>query len=91
MFLAPEDSAQRCQIQQIAFVGADNKAYVRHQQHDHDLQKAAQGAVGEAVANHQGKQICAEDAQNTANHRPNQPLQAHSQQAPFKNDNCQSE
>src|SRR6185503_19628726 len=84
-------SAQRGEVQQVAFVGAYDQANVCHQQHDHDLQKAAQRTLCQAIANHQRKEIRAKDSQNAPDRRTDKPLQAYPQQAPLKHDDSGAE
>ncbi len=86
LLLAAKDSPQRRKIEQIAFVGADDQANVGHQQHDHDLEETSRVARAEAVAEDQGKQVGAEDAQHAADGGPDQPLQADPAQPPFEQD-----
>src|SRR5439155_15961556 len=81
LLFAAEDAAQRGEVQQVAFVGADDESHVGHQQHDQQLQKALGAAGGDGIANDQRKKIGAEDAEDAADDRADQPLQADQPQA----------
>src|SRR5208283_3235665 len=83
---AAEDAAERRQIEQVAFVGADHQADVGHDQHDHDLQETLGGAGRNAVANHEREQIRADDAEHAADGGSDQAPQAHGAQPPLKHD-----
>ena len=62
-------------------------ADVRHEQHYQELQKTLGASRDHAVANHQGKEVRAKDAEHTANGSADQALQADQAQPPFeKND-----
>ena len=86
LLLAAEDAAQSCQVQQIALVGPDNQANVRHQKHHQNLQETLRVALRNAAADDQSEKVRAADAEDTANGRPDQPFQADGAQLPFEKD-----
>src|SRR5258708_17082089 len=81
-----ENPAERRQVQQVAFVGADDQANVRHQQHDHELQKTLAAFVWNAVLDDNAEQISAENAENASDHRADQPFEADNAQPHLKDD-----
>jgi hypothetical protein len=91
LFLTTEDAAKCGQIQEVALVRADDQPDIRHQQHDHDLEEAAQRSIDQAVMNDQCEQVSANDAEDASDRRPDQPLQADPQQPPLEKHNCDSE
>src|SRR5580692_8421467 len=84
LLFATKHSAQRCQVQQVAFARTHNQAHVCHQQHDQDLKKALGAAGRHTAANHQRKQVSPADAEDAPDGRADQPFQAHSAQLPFE-------
>src|SRR5262249_26368796 len=71
-----EDAAQRGQVQQVALTRAHRQADIGHQQHDEELQEALSGSWSYAIADHEAEQVGADDPENAADHRPDQPLEA---------------
>src|SRR5438552_1096354 len=91
LLFAAEDAAQRGEVQQVAFVGADDEPHVGHEQHDQQLQEALGAAGGDGVANDQRKKIGAEDAEDATDDRADQPLQADQPQPHLKGDDGQAD
>src|SRR3984893_4141328 len=83
---AAEDSAERRQIEQIAFVGADRQSHVSHDQHDHDLQETLDRAGRATVANDERAKVSAHDTEHAADRGSDQALQTHCAQPPLKHD-----
>ena len=81
LLLAAEDAAERGQVQQLAFTGADDQADVGHQQHDKQLQEALGRTRLNAVFDDQAEKISADDAEDAADDGADQPLQADLPQA----------
>src|SRR5208337_3248081 len=84
LLLTAENPTQRRQVQQIAFVGADDQAYVGHQQHHQDLKKAPGVLAQRAVADDQGKQVGATNAEEAPDGRTDESFQAHPPQLPLE-------
>ena len=89
LLLAAENAAQRSQVQQVALVRTHDQTHVGHQEHHQDLQEALRVAFGNAVADDQGEQVGANNAEDAADGSPDQPLQADQSQAPFEQDDTQ--
>ena len=91
LLLPTENAAQGGQIQQIALVGPDDQSDIGHQEHDQDLQEALGVPGGDAVANDEGKQVGAEDAEDAAHGGANQALQTDPAQPPFEQDDAEAD
>src|SRR5581483_3525146 len=87
LLFAAEDAAQSRQVEQVSFVGAHDQPDISHQQHDDDLEKAAQGAFREAVTNDQSEQVGADYSQDASDRRANQAFEADAAQPPLEDDN----
>src|SRR6185312_3474409 len=81
LLLRTKDAAKSRKIEQVAFVGADDQANIRHQQHYEQLKEMLSAPWFDAVAENKTEKIGAENAENAANHGPNQALEADDAQA----------
>src|SRR5579859_178121 len=88
LLLCPKNSAQGSQIQQIAFVGANDQAHIVHEQHDHELQKPLGWFMRDAAVNDQAEKISPQDAKDAAYGGANQALEADDAQPHFKRHHC---
>ena len=91
LLLPAENAAEGGKVQQVALVGPDHQADVGHQQHHQDLQEALGVPGDNAVANDQGKQVSAENAEDAADSGADQALQADPAQSPFEQDDAQAD
>src|ERR1035438_6633006 len=89
--LAAEDSAQSRQVQQVAFIGSDDQADVRHQEHDEDLQEALGVSLGNAAADDQGEEVGATDAEEASDGGADQPFEADGAQLPFEHNDSRTD
>src|SRR5579883_1006929 len=80
-FFAPEDAAQRREIQHVALLRADDEADVRHQQQQADLQERL---LLDGAIEHQRHQEGPEDPEDRADGRADETLQADLFQTDFK-------
>ena len=88
LLLTAEDSAQGGQIQQIALVGTDGKANVRHQEHDHDLEETLGVSRRNATADDQREQVRPADAEEASDRGSDQALKAHRSELPLEQDDA---
>src|SRR5208282_2056546 len=65
-FFAAEDSSERRQVEQVAFIGADHQSHVGHDHHDHNLQETLDRPRSNAVANDEREKVSANDAEHAA-------------------------
>jgi hypothetical protein len=86
LLVSSENSAQSRQIEQIAFVSANDQPDVGHEQHDDDLQKTLSVTWWQAVANYEGEQISAGNSEYAANCGSNESRQADPAQLPLEQD-----
>src|ERR1700724_754734 len=91
MFFTAKNSAQRGQVEQVAFIRAHDQAHVRHEQHHHELQAAAKRALRHAVANYEREKIGAEYSENTADGGADQAFKAYPELSPLKYYDCEAE
>ena len=84
--LAGEDDAESGGVEQVAFAGADEQAYVSHEQQDEDLQDGGGGAGQRRGAQDQAEERGAEDAEDAAEYGSDEAAEAEGAHAQLKDD-----
>ncbi len=85
--LAAKQAAEGLQVEHVPLVGADDQADVGHDQKEGHIQERARAFRNRGAGQHQTHQVGAEDAEDRANCRAEQPAHAGALQPHLKQEN----